>query len=191
MSSLSQHDRLSPNDPEYYAPRWLRDRSQPRSPLAEEAGSDSSRPPVFPPGPLDTQLESAVSKALWHPLDPEVIHEPPGLARELDRRTALFSVAGRFAAAIGASAVVALFFVIMIPAARQPDSGTIAGMAASVRAMLIQPRARDDGLKPATAEFQALLASSPNAEPVTREQSDRLLEQFVQWGQNPASSQAR
>jgi hypothetical protein len=32
------------------------------------------------PASLDTQLEKAVSNALWHPLDPEVIHEPPGLA---------------------------------------------------------------------------------------------------------------
>jgi hypothetical protein len=41
---------------------------------------------------------------LWHPLDPEVIHEPPGLARELDRRKALVSVVGRFTAAVGISA---------------------------------------------------------------------------------------
>jgi len=190
MSSLSDHDRLSPNDPEYYAPRWLRDRSQPRSPLSQEAGSESSRAPIFPPGALDVQLENAVSKALWHPLDPEIIHEPPGLARELDRRKALFSVAGRFAAAVGVSAVVALFFVIMIPAARQPDSGTFAGMVQSVKAMLIEPRARDEGPKPATAEFQSILASSQNSQPVTREQSERLLQQFVQWHPKPASSQA-
>ena len=190
MSSVSDLSRLSPNDPEYYAPRWLRDRPQRRLPLSQEAESDSGRPPIHQPGSLDVQLENAVSSALWHPLDPEIVSEPPGLARELDRRKALFSVAGRFAAAVGVSAVVALFFVIMIPAARQPDGGTLAGMVQSVKAMLVQPRARDDGPKPATAEFQTILASTQNSQPVTREQSERLLQQFVQWRQKPASSQA-
>ena len=190
MSSVSDLGRLSPNDPEYYAPRWLRDRPQRRLPLSQEAESDSGRPPIHQPGSLDVQLENAVSSALWHPLDPEIIHEPPGLARELDRRKALFNVAGRFAAAVGVSAAVALFFVFMIPAARQPDGGTFASMIQSVRAMLVQPRARDDVPKPATAEFQTILASTQNSQPVTREQSERLLQQFVQWRQKPASSQA-
>jgi len=111
------------------------------------------------------------------------------LASELDRRKALFSVAGRFAAAIGVSAIVALFFVIMIPAARQPDNGTLSGMVQSVKAA-IQPSAKDDALKPATAEFQTILASTQNSSTVTREQSERLLQQFVQWRQKPAPSQA-
>lgn len=190
MSSLSDHDRLSPNDPEYYAPRWLRERPESWPPLSKETGSESPRPPTAPPASLDTQLENSVSNALWHSLDPEVIHEPPGLASELDRRKALFSVAGRFAAAIGVSAIVALFFVIMIPAARQPDNGTLSGMVQSVKAA-IQPSAKDDGLKPATAEFQTILASTQNSSTVvTREQSERLLQQFVQWRQKPAPSQA-
>lgn len=190
MSSLSDHDSLSPNDPEYYAPRWLRERSEARPPLSKEARSEPARAPISPPASLDTQLENAVSNALWRSLDPEIIHEPPGLASELDRRKTLFSVAGRFAAAIGVSAVVALFFVIMIPAARQPDSGTLSGMVQSVKAVLIQPRAKDDGPKPATAEFQTILASTQNSPTMTREQSERLLQQFVQWRQNPAPSQA-
>jgi len=63
----------------------------------------------------------------------EVMHEPPGFVRELDRRMAILSVAGRFAAAIGVSAIVALFFVIMVPAsrdyARQPegDASSVSG----------------------------------------------------------------
>ena len=40
----------------------------------------SVRSPLPAPASLDTQLENAVSNALWHPLDPEIIHEPPGLA---------------------------------------------------------------------------------------------------------------
>src|SRR6476661_7042927 len=123
MSSLSEQDHLNPNDPAYYAPRWLRERAESRSSAANEAISETGRAPASPPASLDTQLEKAVSGALWHPLDPEVIHEPAELARELDRRAAVMSVATRFAAAIGVSAVVALFFVIMVPASRQSDAG--------------------------------------------------------------------
>ncbi|QWG24112.1 hypothetical protein KMZ93_04055 [Bradyrhizobium sediminis] len=190
MSSLSDHDRLGPDNPEYYAPRALRERSGTRPQLSNEANSEPARAPIFPPASLDIQLENAVSSALWHPLDPEVIHEPPGLARELDRRKALVSVVGRFTAAVGISAVVALFFVIMIPASRQPDTGALAGMVQSVKAMLIRPDANNDGPKPATAEFQTILASPQNSPTVTREQSERLLQQFVQWRQKPAPSQA-
>jgi len=140
-------------------------------------------------------LEEAVAESLRHPLDPEVMHEPPGFVRELDRRMAILSVAGRFAAAIGVSAVVALFFVIMVPAsrdyARQPDTtatgGTsVSGVLQSLKTALSQPRQKDDDLKPALSEFQTILATTPAAQPVTREESETLLNQFVQWQQQPA-----
>src|SRR4051794_40088135 len=119
MSSLSEQDHLNPNDPAYYAPRWLRERPDARPSSSQDTRDTRSEPvrtPAFSPVSLDTQLENAVSSALWHPLDPEIIHEPPAFEREMDRRAALITVAGRFAAAVGVSAIVALFFVIMVPA---------------------------------------------------------------------------
>jgi hypothetical protein len=216
MSSLSEPDRLNPNDPTYYAPPWLRERSPSRS-------SEPARGPVSPPASLDTQLENAVSDALWHPLDPEVIQEPPGFAHEMDRRRALFSVAGRFAAAVGVSAVVALFFVIMIPASRNhaPDStASLSGMVQSITTALNQsslnqpplnqpslsqpplnlpsvnlpsvnqPSQKDDAVKSDASEFQTLLASAQTSQPATREQSEQLLQQFLQWRQKPKSTEA-
>ena len=103
MSSVSEQEHLNPKDPLSYAPRWLREKRE-----AEPAPAGA----VF-----DTQLEKAVSEALRHPLDPEVIEEPEELTREL-RKMAILGVAGRFAAAVGVSALVALFFVVMIPASR-------------------------------------------------------------------------
>ena len=217
MSSLSDQDHLNPNDQLYYAPRWLRERTepQPASPAPPEKRSQSSPEkrsqslgrPNQPPPSFDALLEEAVAESLRHPLDPEVMHEPPGFVRELDRRMAILSVAGRFAAAIGVSAIVALFFVIMVPAsrdyARQPDgdasdASSVSGMLQSVRTALSQPRQRDDELKPALSEFQAILASPPAPQPVsppaaqsvTREESDSLLQSFVQWQQKPTSSTA-
>src|SRR6266566_4413180 len=173
MSSLSDQDHLNPNDQLYYAPRWLRERAEPvpAAPALPEKRSQSLGRPNTPPHSFDALLEEAVADSLRHPLDPEVMHEPPGFVRELDRRMAILSVAGRFAAAIGVSAIVALFFVIMVPAsrdyARQPEgSGTsVSGMLQSLRTALSQPSQRDDDLKPALSEFQTILASTPAAQP--------------------------
>ena len=205
MSSLSSdQDHLNPNDQLYYAPRWLRERAEPlpASPAPPEKRSQSLVRPNTPPHSFDALLEEAVAESLRHPLDPEVMHEPPGFVRELDRRMAILSVAGRFAAAIGVSAIVALFFVIMVPAsrdyARQPDGdgSSVSGILQSMRTALSQPRQRDDELKPALSEFQAILASpspqaAPAPQPVAREESESsLLQSFVQWQQKPPSPSA-
>ena len=204
MSSLSDQDHLNPNDQLYYAPRWLRERAEPvpAAPALPEKRSQSLVRPNTPPHSFDALLEEAVADSLRHPLDPEVMHEPPGFVRELDRRMAILSVAGRFAAAIGVSAIVALFFVIMVPASRdyakQPDgdASSVSGILQSMRTALSQPRQRDDELKPALSEFQAILASpspqaAPAPQPVAREESESsLLQSFVQWQQKPPSPSA-
>jgi hypothetical protein len=205
MSSLSsEQDHLNPNDQLYYAPRWLRERSEPvsasPSPVpapATEKKSESLTRAISPPHSFDALLEEAVAESLRHPLDPQVMNEPPGFVRELDRRMAILSVAGRFAAAIGVSAIVALFFVIMVPASRdysrQPDAdnSSVSGFLQSLKTALSQPRQKDDDAKPALAEFQAILASPPTAPPpVSREESETLLQQFVQWQQKPAQPTA-
>jgi hypothetical protein len=205
MSSLSsEQDHLNPNDQLYYAPRWLRERSEPvsasPSPVpapATEKKSESLTRAISPPHSFDALLEEAVAESLRHPLDPQVMNEPPGFVRELDRRMAILSVAGRFAAAIGVSAIVALFFVIMVPASRdysrQPDAdnSSVSGFLQSLKTALSQPRQKDDDAKPALAEFQAILPSPPTAPPpVSREESETLLQQFVQWQQKPAQPTA-
>jgi len=189
MSSLSEQDNHNSHGPLSYAPRSFRETPDKRLAPSQETPSGTGQIPV--PAGFDTRLESAVSEALRHPLDPEVIPEPAGLTHEL-RRMAVVSIAGRVAAAVAVSAVVALFFVVMIPAARQPDglSSSAAGIIKSIKAALPEPRQQDDGVKSAASEFQSLLASSPSTEPVTREQSEKLLEQFVQWRQKPAPNQA-
>lgn len=160
MSSLNEQDPLNPNDPTYYAPRRLRERVS-----SEPIRSPISHPPS---------------------LAPEVIDEPPGPGR----RAALFSVAGRFAAVAGFVMIVVLFFVFMLPASRQSDAGlTSSEITGSTRAALPQSGQGDNGSKPALAEFQALLASAPPSKPATHEQSQQLLQQFLQWRQKADSSQ--
>jgi hypothetical protein len=175
MSSVSEQDHLNPRDPLYYAPRWLRDRPG----VLRNAAPGTP----FSPASFDSQLESAVSDALRHPLDPEVMREP-----ELQSKKALWSVAARFTAAVGVSALVALFFVVVVPGTRQSDGepSTFSGIAQSIKSALFQPREAPP--KPAIDEFQAILASTQPATPAASEPSGELLKQFMQWRENPASA---
>jgi len=116
----------------------------------------------------------------------------------LDRRAALFSVAARVVAVAGVVAVVALLFVIMKPASRQSVAGsTPSDITGSTTTAPLQPSQGDVeskpaladppqssqgdvGSKPALAQFKALLASPPS-QPATHEQSQQLLQRFLQW----------
>jgi len=193
MSTYREHGNLNPNDPMYYAPRWLRERSALRLSPSSEPSSERPRGPVSSSPTFDL-LEEAVLKALRRPLDPEVIHESPGGVRELDRRVALIRGAGRFAAAVGISALVALFFAIMVrDYARQPDGGASSpsGILQSIKTAFYQPPRREDDLKPALSEFQTILASRRTSQAViTHEQSETVLQQFIQWRQKSGSTGA-
>jgi hypothetical protein len=174
MSSMSEQDHLNPRDPLYYAPRSLRERSVTRGASPET--------PSFSPVSFDTQLESAVSDALRHPLDPELMHEP-----DLESKKALWTVAARFAAAIGVAALVALFFVVAVPGSRQSDgetsASTFSNFAQSIKTALSP--SGEASPKPAINEFQSLLASTPPSAPPASEQDGKLLQQFMQWREKP------
>jgi hypothetical protein len=218
--SMSEQDRLSPQDPLYYAPRSLRERTERTLPFPSAAAAKPERPtqPASAPS-IDSLLEQAVSDSLRQALDPDVMPQPPGFVLELDRRIALVSVAGRFAAAVGVSALVALFFVIVVPAWRQSDGGGSFSAAfqslrtASKQQQSAQPTLNvkedesrsvsaaaaavptPDDSRSALAEFQTILAPAPAPAPsqanqpvMTQEQSDSLLQQFVQWQQKPATN---
>lgn len=171
MSSVSEQDHLNPRDPLYYAPRSLREQS---------AARDTSLSAPFSASAFDSQLESAVSDALRHRLDPEVMHEPG-----LQSKKALWTVAARFAAAVGIAALVALFFVVAVPGSRLSDgeASTFSNVAQSIKAALFQ--STEASPKPAISEFQALLAASPASAPAASEQDGQLLHQFMQWREKP------
>jgi hypothetical protein len=221
MSAASEQDRLDPNHPMYYAPRRLNERTGLRpvpSPetTAERAGrpgtsavsfetelknavSEALRHPLDaavvrePPRPLDTQPEKALPKTVRHPLDPEIIHEHPELAQ---RRMVMLGVVRRFALPVGIAAIVALFFVIMVPASWHSNSAvsSFSGVTESMRTdppQVVPPQVVKTEAEPksALAEFQGILAPSNTNEPVTREQPGELLRGFVQWRQKPESTE--
>lgn len=181
MNSFSEQDPLDP-DPELdYAPLRLRERAAKLGPsVSQRARSEPIRSPPIPrPAPPD----------------PRANNEPARRTRDLDRRAALFSVAAGVA---GVVAVVALLFVIMKPAPRQSVAGSTPsditgstttaplqssqGDVESKPALADPPQSSqgDVGSKPALAQFKALLAS-PLSQPATHEQSQQLLQRFLQW----------
>jgi hypothetical protein len=184
MSTLSEQDHLNPKDPRYYAPRWLR----------QKAGSQPAQEPVHdtPFSPASFDSDSNVSHALLQRLDPEIMQEP---GYEIDSGKALRSITVRFAAAVGIAAVVALFFVVVVPASRQPDgeAASSIGIVQSIKTALFQsgeteaaPRiAPTTAPKPAKEEPQAVVTSA-KSNPATTGQSEQLLNQFMQWRQKPA-----
>jgi hypothetical protein len=170
MSSFSEQDPIDPDDSELdYTPLRLSERLAKLGPsVSLGARSEPIRSPPIPrPAPPDP---------------PKAIYEPARRARDLDRRAALFSVAARVAAVAGVVAVMALLFVIMKPAPRQSAAAsTPSDITGSTSTAPPQSSQGDVESKPALAEFKALLASPPG-QPATHEQSQQLLQRFLQWG---------
>ena len=185
--TIDQKAPLSPNDPAYYAPRSPRDLDASRLPRLGETNRPFRAPATsITDTTLDGQLENAVRDSLSqrHPLDPEAMEEPPEV------RGALLGVVGRFAAAVGAAAFVALLFVIVIPSLRQQSADpSAAEVIDSMKSALMKSEA---SVKPREAqpspEPQPIIAPSPASAPANHEESEVLLKQFMQWQQKPADS---
>jgi hypothetical protein len=187
--TIDQKAPLSPNDPAYYAPRTPRDLDASRLPRLGETNRPFRAPATsITDTTLDGQLENAVrdslSQSQRHPLDPEAMEEPPEV------RGALLGVVGRFAAAVGAAAFVALLFVIVIPSLRQQSADpSAAEVIDSMKSALMKSEA---SVRPREAqpspELQPIIAPSPASAPVNHEESEVLLKQFMQWQQKPADS---
>jgi hypothetical protein len=187
-ATIDQKAPLSPHDPAYYAPRAPRDGDPARLPrLGDTRGY---RPPAtsITDTTIEAQLEDAVRESLRHPLDPEAVEEPPEI-----ERSGLLGVVGRFAAAVGAAAFVALLFVIVIPSLRQQPSSepTAAEVIDTMKAAIA--KSEHDAAKPRDAspptDLQPTAASSDGSTPASHEESEALLKQFMQWQNKPAEAQ--
>ena len=167
-SSFSEQDPLDPDDPELdYTPLRLSERLAKLGPSV----SQGARSEPIGSSPLSRPASLA----------PKANNEPARRTRDLDRRAALLSVSARVAAVAGVVAVLALLFVIMKPASRQSvASSTPSDITGSTSTAPPQSDQGDVGSKPALAEFKALLASPPS-QPATDEQSQQLLQRFLQW----------
>jgi hypothetical protein len=138
-----------------------------------------------PLAPLDSRPENAAYQSRRRPPESRATSETRPLARERKRRGTLLGHAVRLVAAIGVSAVIAQLFVIMMPAARQPDNTQVFAAAMQSFTARSQQHRSGDAPRPALAAFQSLLASDDTAPTAGREQSayqsDRVLRRFMQW----------
>lgn len=176
MSSFTEQVPLDPDDPELdYRPLRLSERAAKLGPsVSQGARSEAIR-------------SSPISRPAS--LDPKATNERARHTRDLDRRAALLSVAARVVAVAGVVAVVALLFVIMKPASRQSVAGsTPSDMTGSTSTAPPQSSQADVEWKPALAEFKALLASPPS-QPATHEQSQQLLQNFLQWRKKASTTE--
>jgi hypothetical protein len=151
MNGLRKQDHLSPQDPLYYAPRPSRERST--SPLTPSRETKSE--PFSSSASFNNQFEIVASEGRPHVFEPET-----------DRRK-FTGVAARLAAAIGVSALVALFLALAVPN------------------LLLRQK---DGSKAALAEFQPFLASIEAGQSTTSEPSEKLLQRFMEWRQKSTST---
>jgi len=187
MSAMSEESPLppssNPQDPQYYAPRRPSDRVEPRlatvNQRALERASLGQTSRTLPAsGGLGTKLDNAVYESLRRPMEPQIVPEPNDYKRLGTRRT-LIAIASGVGAALALASVAALLFVTVYP--REQDAGR--SFAAGPQAA--QPRQAED--KGALSQFRALVNANASSQNFTHEQSERLLQQFVQWRQKAAA----
>jgi hypothetical protein len=192
MSVFSEQEPTDPQDLSHYAPRRRGERSGLHlRTVASSVGEtkfdrpfrvDASSSPFA--SSLDAQLEEAIGESLRRHLDPQILPEPPAFARERSRRNRFPTVGGSIALAVGVAAVVALLVVVVVPGSRDRSAGS--GLAAAMEFVL--PRA-DNAAKSAHSQSRPVLASGDGSQAVTHEQSDQLLDRFVQWRQKVDAAQ--
>jgi hypothetical protein len=181
MSATSEES--SPNDPldaldAFVAvPRRPSERPEPR--LAAVTDPPLPRTPrinaLRPAASQGDRLETAMSEFVRRQLSPEAVPEPAGLKRD-SRRRMMFAGA----AIVAIAAAVALVFVTLFP--REND--IIRSFAAAVPAA--PTHSSEDAAAAPSPQSRTLLAENDRGEAFTHEQSERLLQQFVQWRQQLA-----
>jgi hypothetical protein len=110
-------------------------------------------------------------------MEPEIVPEPKDLKRQGTRRI-LIAVASGVAAALAVASVAALLFVTVYP--REIDVGRPFAAAAP-------PASSQADDKSALSQFRSLVNANTGGQNFTHEQSERLLQQFVQWRQKAAA----
>jgi hypothetical protein len=122
------------------------------------------------------RLESAMSEFVRSQIKPEAV-SPPAVYKPAGTKSMLMASAVGITAAVAVAAVVALAFLTLFP--RERD--VVQSFAAAVPAA-----APSDNSNPSSSQSRALGAADNADQDVTHEQSERLLQQFVQWRQNAA-----
>jgi hypothetical protein len=143
MSDAKHERHLGPNDPEYYAPREMRERAaseQPNPVLMQQ--NDGWRPRSTTEGPplqpfskparrQDSEMfTKAVAQAMQEAREIAPV-EAPSVLRDLSGRRALFQQVIRFSIAVAIAASIATLLVMAIPSSQRPAGQDTASLTAA------------------------------------------------------------
>jgi hypothetical protein len=116
----------------------------------------------------------------------KAIDESARRTHDAERRAALLSVAARTSAVVGVVAVAVLLFLLLKPASRQlvasPSSSETSGTTS-------QSEKADVESTSALPEVKTPVTSSPSQN-VTQDESQQLLQRFLQWREKANTSEA-
>lgn len=130
MSNAKHEGHVGPNDPEYYAPRELRERTTSEQPSPTLMPNDGWRPRMPTEGPplqpfgkpprrQDEMFTKAVAQAMQEARDMAPV-EAPSVLRDLSGRRAVFQQVIRLSIAVGIAASIATLLVMAIPSSQRP-----------------------------------------------------------------------
>ena len=142
MSDAKHEGYLGPNDPEYYAPRELRERTTGEQPSPSLMQNDGWRPRMPTEGPplqpfgkpprrQDSEMfTKAVAQAMQEARDMAPV-EAPSVLRDLSGRRALLQQVIRFSIAVAIAASIATLLVMAIPSSQRPAGQDNASLSAA------------------------------------------------------------
>ena len=153
-------------------------------------GRRSRSPPVPQPLGRDRHFRIPADASVYHPWTEAFTRRHRCL-----ERGGLLGVIGRFAAAVGAAAFVALLFVIVIPSLRERPSTepsaaeVIDSMKAAISKSEQVAKVREPQPSPPPASAPPSELQPAPSTPVSHEESETLLKQFMQWQQKPSEAE--
>src|SRR5438105_6299959 len=142
MSDAKHEGYVGPNDPEYYAPRELRDRTNSEQPGPTLVQNDGWRPRMPTEGPPlqpfgkpprrqgSEMFTKAVAQAMQEARDMAPV-EAPSVLRDLSGRRALLQQVIRFSIAVAIAASIATLLVMAIPSSQRPAGQDSASLSAA------------------------------------------------------------
>jgi hypothetical protein len=187
MRFVGANDHPNPDSPEYYAPRPERGMADPRSSATPQPRS-GPLPPDPPSSRFDGMREEAFAK-FTRPLESQFVYER-------GQRRGLLATAGAIAVAIGATAILALVLLNVLPGSKSDPSEIAVSIstpasATPASATPAQVTSEDSqALLQGFKQFQRTQGSEPPAAPEPAsagtakeppEKSQALLEKFIQW----------
>jgi hypothetical protein len=176
-----------------YASRRARSEAPRLASVNEKAVVRAPRPePVHPVVPLHERVHNAYSESGQGGIDSNGVPEPDDFNSDGVRRKVFAGVIG-VAATVAVASVVALLLVNIFPKDRDADQALAAAASAQARHAGEAPKINEapkvnETAKASLSQVHAPSGSSDRGSSPNHEQSEQLLQQFMQWRQKSPST---